>query len=202
MEVTNWEFAVIIWEIAVIILLAPTLLNRLAVTLDRIALVLNHWIWLLNTSCLHNWDHLLPVNWNLNSHPPNCFTNNWLVNLYDLGDGWINPLLNNHFFLDVVWNVLLYVHWHLYRNFDRNMYRHSDSFADGYSLSDFNDVWDLAASGDWNLFNDTFSGAGMTDVTLVDFGGDFTLGSAYWSLMAPTNLLLVILGLAYWSLMA
>lgn len=185
-----------------VFVLALTLLNSLASTLHRTALALNHWIWHLDTSCLHNWDNLLLVNWNLDTHFLNCFTDNWLVNLNDLGDGFINILLNNNILLDVVWNVLLHVHWDLDGNFDGNMYRHSDSFVDGHSLSDFNDVWDLAASGDWNLFNDTFFGAGMSDVTLVDFGSDFTFGLAYWSLMAPLNLLLALLAVTHWSLMA
>ena len=214
MEVTNWELAVIIWEIAVAFLfvltnwslvaltnlfmfaLAPTLVNRLASTI--------HWIWLLDISCLHNWDIAFPVNWNLDRNSLHCFAVNWLVTLNDLGDDWTNFFLNNHFLVDVVWNVLLHVHWDLYGNFDGNMYWYTDSFADGHSLSDFNDVWDLAASGDWNLFNNIFIGASVTDVTLVDFGADFTMGFANWSLMATTFHLLVLalalaLALAHWS---
>jgi hypothetical protein len=123
---------------------------------------------------------------------------NRLVNLNNLGVSWVNLFLNNHILLDVVWNVLLDVHWDLDGNFYWEMYRYFDSFADGDSLSDFNDVWDLAVSGNWNLFKDTFIGAGVSDVTLVDFGGDFNFGLAYWSLMALTNLYLLF-AMANWS---
>jgi hypothetical protein len=126
--------------------------------------------------------------------------------LDNLGVCWIYLFLDDDFFLNVVWNVLLHVDWHLDGNFDGDVNWYFDGLVDGDSLSDFDDVWDLTVFGDGDLLDNDFLGLGMTDISLADCGGGFCalalgLGLVHLDLrlLALTNLLLLV---ANWSLLA
>ena len=136
--------------------MAHTSLSASAFWFTASSLVLNNWVWLLDNGGLDNWDDLLSVDWHLNVDSLDCFTDNWLVDLDNPGVSWADLFLDDHIFLDVVWNILLHVHWNLDWDLDWYMDWSSNLLIAWNSLGDLNDVRNLAVFWHWNLFHDAF----------------------------------------------
>jgi len=123
--------------------------------------------WFLHESCLDNWDDFLLIYRHLNVLLFVRSAHNWLADIHNFVDCFVDFALNWNNLRHIVRNILFTVDWHFdgnrnrYMNWDLNYLDNGDSFAD------LNIVWHCFVDGSWNILDKMLLGANLSDRRLI-----------------------------------